>query len=157
MSPRRRSIRKRLRQPKNWWQPGRPKTARGPPCGSVTMPTRRAGSPSGHCGSPPGDSKTATEMETSYLELSYRQVGVAATLVLVNGAASLLLGLKLGRPLAIASARAVVQLLLVGLVLKSVFAWSQWYVVLGLMAAMTLVAGAAAVGRTKHRYRGVYV
>jgi putative ABC transport system permease protein len=96
-------------------------------------------------------------VETSYLELSYWQVGVAAALVLVNGAASLMLGLKLERPLLIASARTVVQLLLVGLVLKSVFAWNQWYIVLGLMAAMTLVAGAAAVGRTKHRYRGVYV
>jgi putative ABC transport system permease protein len=95
-------------------------------------------------------------VETSYLELSYWQVGVAAALVLVNGAASLMLGLKLERPLAIASARAVVQLLLVGLVLKWVFAWSQWYIVLGLMAVMTLVAGVAAVGRTKHRFRGMY-
>jgi putative ABC transport system permease protein len=105
----------------------------------------------------PDNSKRKLDVESSYLELSYWQVGVAAMLVLVNGAASLMLGLKLGRPLLIAGARAVIQLLLIGFVLKSVFAWSQWYVVVAVMTVMTLIAGVAAVGRTKHRYRGVYV
>lgn len=96
-------------------------------------------------------------MDSSYLELSYWQVGVAALLVLVNGAISLSLHLQLGRPLAIASARMIAQLLLVGLLLKSVFAWSRWYAVLGLMAVMTVVAGLAAVGRVRHRYRRIHL
>jgi putative ABC transport system permease protein len=96
-------------------------------------------------------------MDASYVELSYWQVGIATSLVLINGAISAILHLKLERPLAIASFRMVVQLLLVGLVLKSVFAWNRWYIVVGLMGTMTLVAGIAAIGRTGHRYRGVYV
>ena len=96
-------------------------------------------------------------MDSSYLELSYWQVGIAALLVLVNGAISLILHLRLERPLAIASARMVVQLLLVGLLLKSVFAWSRWYAVLGLMGVMTIVAGVAAVDRVRHRYRRIHL
>lgn len=89
--------------------------------------------------------------------MSYSQVGIAALLILVNGLASLLLQLNLERSLAIASVRTIVQLWLVGLLLKSVFAWEQWYAVLALMALMTVIAGVAAVGRTKHRYAGIYL
>lgn len=96
-------------------------------------------------------------MDHSYLALSYWQVALAAVLVLVNGAVSLLLRLKLERSLAVASFRMVAQLLLVGLLLKSVFAWSRWYAVLGLMAVMTVVAGAAAVSRVRLRYPSIYL
>jgi len=95
-------------------------------------------------------------MNPSYLELSYWQVGIAALLVLINGAVSVLLRLKLERALAVASFRMVAQLLLVGLLLKSVFASSRWQVVLSMMIAMTLIAGVAAVGRAERRYAGIY-
>lgn len=77
-------------------------------------------------------------------------------LILVNGLASLFLQLKLERSLAVASVRMVVQLWFVGLVLKSVFAWERWYAVLALTVLMAVVAGVAAVGRTSHRYAGIY-
>ncbi len=96
-------------------------------------------------------------MESSYLELSYGQVGLAALLVLVNGAISLLLRLKLERSLAVASFRMVLQLLLVGLLLKSVFTWDRWYAVLALTGVMTVVAGVAAVSRVRHRYPSIYL
>ena len=96
-------------------------------------------------------------MNSDYVTLSYGQVAIAATLVVVNGLISVLLRLGLGRSLLIASARMVVQLLLIGMVLKAVFAWNAWYAVLGLTLVMTLVAGFAAVGRTERRYAGIYI
>jgi putative ABC transport system permease protein len=91
-----------------------------------------------------------------YIELSYFQVGLATSLILINGALSLLLGLGLGRRLLTASACTVAQLLLVGLVLGWVFRLDRWYVVLALMVAMTLIAGVAATRRTEIRYPGIW-
>ncbi len=91
-----------------------------------------------------------------YVELSLIDVALAALLIVVNGIISIVLGLKLGRSLALASVRTVGQLLLIGLVLESVFALDRWYAVLGLLLVMTVIAGAAAVGRTDRRYAGVY-
>ena len=96
-------------------------------------------------------------MNSAYHTLSYGQVGLAAALVLLNGAISLALGLGLGRRLLVAAARMTVQLLLVGLVLGWVFARDRPPEVLGLMALMTIVAGVSAVGRTEHRYPGVWL
>jgi putative ABC transport system permease protein len=94
-------------------------------------------------------------MDTSYLELSYGQVALAAALILVNVAISATLRLGLGRSLLVASVRTVVQLLLIGLVLQWVFHVERWYVVLGLLAVMTAVAGVTAVGRNQRRYHGI--
>lgn len=91
-----------------------------------------------------------------YVELSLIDVGLAALLIIVNGIISILLGLKLGRSMLLASARTVLQLLLIGLVLESVFALDRWYAVLALLLVMTIIAGVAAVGRTQRRYPGVY-
>lgn len=94
-------------------------------------------------------------MKTPYIELSYYQVALAAGLVLVNGAISVALKLELERRLLIAAVATVVQLLLIGLVLEWVFRVDRWYVVLGMMTIMTLVAGDAATRRTKMRYPGI--
>ena len=51
----------------------------------------------------------------------------------------------------------MVQLFLIGLVLKSVFAVSEWYAVLGLLTLMTTIAGISAVSRTQRRFRGIYL
>jgi len=92
-----------------------------------------------------------------YLELSYFDVGLAAALIIVNSLISIALGLKLGRLLLLASVRTILQLLLIGLVLESVFSLNKWYAVLGLLLVMTIIAGISAVGRTQRRYRGAYV
>lgn len=96
-------------------------------------------------------------MSGGYLELSYLQVGAAALLILINAGISLALKLDLHRRLLIAALRMTVQLLLVGLVLDWVFGLSRWYLVLGLMAWMSLAAGVAAVRRTPLRYPGIWL
>jgi putative ABC transport system permease protein len=50
----------------------------------------------------------------------------------------------------------VSQLLLVGLVLQWVFSRSSWYVVIGLMIFMVIVAGVSAVQRTERRFPGMW-
>ena len=92
-----------------------------------------------------------------YVDLTFLDVGLAALLILVNGIISIVLGLKLGRSLLLASVRTIAQLLLIGLVLESVFSLQQWHAVLAMLLVMTAIAGISAVGRTERRYRGAYV
>ena len=87
-------------------------------------------------------------------DLSLVDVGIAATLVAVNGAISAALSLGLGRKLALAAVRTVVQLLAIGYVLGWVFGHPRWYVVLPLTALMTLIAGFAGAARGKRTYAG---
>ncbi|HUT10783.1 MAG TPA: iron export ABC transporter permease subunit FetB [Thermoguttaceae bacterium] len=95
-------------------------------------------------------------MRTEYLELDFPQLAIAASLIVICSVISLVLQLGLQRRLLLAALRTVVQLLLVGLVLWWIFApeRSSLFVV-GMMGAMTLIAGFAAVDRTGHRYRGI--
>lgn len=92
-----------------------------------------------------------------YIELTAWQVAIAASLVLVNGAVSIALRLGLERSLALASLRMVVQLLLIGYVLRWVFQANSITAVLALAIIMTLIAGVAAVRRTERRFPGVYL
>ncbi len=91
-------------------------------------------------------------------ELGFWQLGIAASLILISGLISLRLQLGLERRLLVAAVRTVVQLLLIGMVLRWIFAPDRgWYVIVGLMLVMTLIAGNAAVGRTPRRYRGIFL
>ena len=95
-------------------------------------------------------------MDGKLIELSVWQIALASSLVVVSAAISLALRLGLHGRLLWASVRCVVQLALLGLVLGWVFApGRQWYVVISLGLAMTLVAGFVAVGRNEHRYGGM--
>ena len=78
------------------------------------------------------------------VELSYTDVALATTLILVNGAVSFALRLGLEKSLLLAAIRTVAQLLLVGMVLESVFRFNQWYTVVGMATFMTVVAGVSA-------------
>jgi putative ABC transport system permease protein len=96
-------------------------------------------------------------MTPEYFNLSFWQVAIATSLILISCAISLALQLGLERRLLMASIRTVVQLLLVGLILQWVFDLGRlWYVVLSIIALMTLVAGISAVQRTERRYKGVW-
>ncbi|MGN6667259.1 MAG: ABC transporter permease [Trinickia sp.] len=86
--------------------------------------------------------------------LSLADVAIAAVLIVVNGAISVALSLGLGRQLALAAVRTVVQLLAVGYVLGWVFSVDRWYVVLALMMLMTIIAGFAGAARGAHGYAG---
>jgi putative ABC transport system permease protein len=93
----------------------------------------------------------------TYQNLSYADLAIASLLILINGVLSVLLKLQLERQLLWAALRTVVQLLAIGYILGWVFQFAEWYVVLPLMLAMTLVAGSSAAGRGKHRHRGLLV
>jgi putative ABC transport system permease protein len=87
-------------------------------------------------------------------DLSLWDVGIAALLIVVNGAVSVALKLDLERKLAWAAVRTVVQLLAIGYVLAWVFSHSHWFVVLPLMMLMTLIAGFAGANRGARTYAG---
>ncbi len=88
------------------------------------------------------------------IELRFWQVGLAASLIVVSAAISLILRLGLERRLLLAAARTLVQLLAIGLVLGWLFAEGQPYMI-AVMALMTVIAGLAAVGRCDRRWRGI--
>lgn len=96
-------------------------------------------------------------MSAAYIDLSLSQVALAAALILVNAAISMALSLGMERRLLVAATRTVVQLALIGFVLDWVFAVRSPWIVVALMAVMALVAGVAAVRRTDHRYRGIWL
>jgi putative ABC transport system permease protein len=91
----------------------------------------------------------------NYQSLSYLDLAIASALILINGLLSVMLKLQLERQLLLAALRTVVQLLAIGYVLGWVFQFAQWYIVLPLMLAMTLIAGSSAAGVGKHRHRGL--
>lgn len=93
----------------------------------------------------------------TYVELTYWEVALAALLIVINATISILLQLRIERLLALASIRTVVQLLLVGLVLESVFRLERWYVVVGLGLMMTLIAGITAAQRNQRSYPGIWL
>ncbi len=92
----------------------------------------------------------------SYIALNDLDLALAALLVVLNGGLSLALHRGLARQLAIATLRMIVQLLLVGLVLKVLFAavsplWT------GLAAlAMLLFAGREIMARQERRLTGFW-
>ena len=89
-------------------------------------------------------------------DLTLLNLSAAAALILINAGVSLVLKLELGRRLLWASLRTVVQLSLLGLILKWIFEAKHWAVVGGLMLFMTVVAGLSAVSRTERRYPGIW-
>ena len=91
----------------------------------------------------------------SAVPLTAGDLALAAVLILVNAAVSLVLRLDLGRRLLLAALRATLQLALLGLVLGWVFSIEGPAVVLSLMVAMGLVAGVEAVRRTNRRLPGM--
>jgi putative ABC transport system permease protein len=92
------------------------------------------------------------------IELSFWQLAVAVSLILISAAISAALQLGLGRRLLLAAVRTTVQLLLIGFVLQWLFAPGRaWYFVLAMMSAMTFIAGISAVQRTERRYAGIWI
>ena len=78
---------------------------------------------------------------TPYLELSYLDLALAALLLVFNAALSLALGLRLEGRMLVAAARMVVQLLLVGLVLRALFEQASPWLTGSVALLMVLFAG----------------
>lgn len=88
------------------------------------------------------------------IPLSATDLCIAALLVLVLGALSIRMRLHLAGQLFVAACRTTVQLLLIGFVLKALFAHAEWYWVV-LMASVMLAAAAREVtARQKRRFSG---
>ena len=88
------------------------------------------------------------------IPLSAADLCIAAFLVIALGALSFRMQLHLAGQLLTAACRTTAQLLLIGVVLKALFAHAQWYWVV-LMAGIMLSAAAREVtARQKHRFFG---
>ncbi len=88
------------------------------------------------------------------ISLSILDLSLAAALVLLLAALSFALKLNQHRQLLWAATRAVVQLLLIGLVLKTIFGHAQWYWVLLLIGVMIALAGREVTARQKRAFKG---
>ncbi len=90
------------------------------------------------------------------IALSPFDLGLAACLVLLLAVLSWRLELGIGRRMLIAAARSTVQLLLLGLVLKTLFGTANPWLI-GLLASVMLgVAGYEVMARQRHRLRGLW-
>lgn len=78
---------------------------------------------------------------------------LAATLIALDGVLSVGLRLGLHRQIAVAAARMVAQLLLIGLVLRTVFALSMPVLTLALILAMVAIAAREVAARPERRFR----
>lgn len=88
--------------------------------------------------------------------LGYGDLAIAALLIVLNAALSLWLDLGLARTVLVAAARAVVQLLLVGLVLKTVFALASPPLIAAVLLAMLLSASYEIAARQERRFAGFW-
>jgi putative ABC transport system permease protein len=88
------------------------------------------------------------------ISLTPEDLAVAALLILVDGALSLVLRLGLHRQILVAALRLVVQLLLIGYVLRVVFALGSPAVTLLIVVLMTLVAAREVAARSDRKFAG---
>jgi putative ABC transport system permease protein len=92
----------------------------------------------------------------NYISISYLDLALASMLLLLNAGLSMMMSLGLSRQLFISAARMTVQLLLVGLVLKAVFAVGSLWMTITLAVIMGLFAGYEVRARQERRLRGVW-
>lgn len=91
---------------------------------------------------------------SEYIVLTYGDLVLASIFLLLNGGLSFALHLGLERQLAIASLRMIVQLLLIGLVLKAIFAAASIWLTAGTALVMGLFAGREVWARQERRLAG---
>ncbi|SJN38567.1 MULTISPECIES: iron export ABC transporter permease subunit FetB [Psychrobacter] len=87
--------------------------------------------------------------------LTYSDIALASSLIIIVIILSCRLRLQLTQTLLIAAVRTIVQLSFIGLILAWIFAREQWYEVLVILTIMTLIAGSAAKNRVKRHYKGL--
>lgn len=93
---------------------------------------------------------------TEYVSLTYFDLVIASGFLVLNGALSLWLKLGLERKLAVAAIRMVVQLLLVGLLLKSLFAVVSPFLTALVAIAMIILAGREVWARQDRKLSGLW-
>lgn len=90
------------------------------------------------------------------ISLTPFDLSLAAILVLLLAVSSLILKLDLAAQIIIAAIRTVIQLLLIGLVLKVLFAQVDLLYVAALSILMLLIAGREVMARQKRRFSGLW-
>lgn len=90
------------------------------------------------------------------IHLTPYDLGFASLLVLLLAGTSLWMQLGITQTLLVAAVRTTVQLTLIGFVLTTLFAASQWYWVLLLALVMLLIASREVVARQKYKLKGLW-
>lgn len=93
-------------------------------------------------------------MTNSMITLSALDLGIASLLVVILSALTWRQGVS--RSLLISAARMVVQLLLIGLVLNTLFELATWYWVALMAIIMLLFAGREITARQQRRFKGLW-
>lgn len=93
---------------------------------------------------------------STYITLSAWDIALASVFLIVNAGLSMGLRLGLERQLLIAAIRMVVQLLMVGLVLKAVFAAASLWITILVAVVMILFAGREIWARQERRLAGLW-
>ncbi len=93
-------------------------------------------------------------MAEPVISLGWLEIALVLVMTAVSIGLSLALHLGFARDLAVATVRSAVQLLAVGLVIGWVFE-QQWYLIICLLALMTLIAGTTGARRSKTLIRGL--
>ena len=96
-----------------------------------------------------------TDTHELQILLSYWDVALASSLIVLVLVISWRLRLNLTSTLLMAAARTIIQLSFIGLILAWIFARKQWYEVLVILTIMTLIAAIAAKNRVKRAYKGL--
>lgn len=91
---------------------------------------------------------------SGYIALSAWDIALASLFLVLNAGLSIALKLGLARQLAVAATRMVVQLLMVGLLLKAVFAAASPWITLVVALAMVAFAGREIWARQERRLKG---
>lgn len=92
----------------------------------------------------------------SVMTLTPSDLAMASVLVISLAGISIYLRLGLAKRIFIAATRTVIQLLLIGLVLKTLFAQTQFIWVALLAALMLLIAGREVMARQQRRFGGLW-
>jgi len=92
----------------------------------------------------------------NYIALDYWDLALAASLLAINAGLSLAFQLGLARRLLVAALRMVVQLTLVGLVLKALFAAASPWLTIGVALIMVGFAGREAMARQDRTFTGYW-
>ena len=91
---------------------------------------------------------------SDYIPLDLPDLALAAMLLLINGALSVALQLRLERPLIVAAVRMVVQLALVALILRALFDTVSPWLTAGVALVMVAFAGREILARQERRFTG---
>lgn len=100
---------------------------------------------------------SANELAGGVIAIGWPQLLLASGFVLVTGALAVWMKLGVTKDLTIATVRTYVQLLLLGFVLRWVFAAGDWWLVLGILALMTLTAAQIILKRAPDAPPGLFL